>query len=249
MAIQGCHSCGVDLSQYTNYEESPCATCKLTKEHNKTHRPELFDSAVDVSTAEDQDRLEVQEDNDTLLLLKRLGCGTEDKDKALHLLMEVIQNQVYITASNIIIKMLKLAKTSPIMFEVVVKKMQFPYMSYSEIGDSMSPPCSKQNVLYHLKHAVELFPDLSTALLTDTRFSAGRYALQTVANRYRQLQGKRKIHGLIYSNDPDMRAHAMSELNSILYAPFMVSDAIVDFDLYTKDEEKYERPAKAEHQS
>ena len=243
MAIHGCHSCGVDISQYKNYEESPCATCKLTKEHNKTHRPELFDSGIDVSTAEEQEKLEVQEDNDTVLLLQRLGCGKEDKDKAIHLLMEVIQNQVYITASNIIIKMLKLAKTSPIMFEVVLKKMQFPYMSYSEIGDSMDPPCSKQNVLYHLKHAVELFPDLNNALLTDTRFSAGRYALQPVANRYRQLQGKRKIHGLIYSNDPAMRAHAMTELNAILSAPFMISDAIVDFDLYTKDEEHNERTA------
>lgn len=73
-------------------------------------------------------------------------------------------------------KMVKLAKFNPTMFEVIIKKMQYPYMSYSEIGDSMTPKCSKQNVLYHLKHAVEMFPEISSALLTDTRFSSGRYA-------------------------------------------------------------------------
>lgn len=44
MAIFGCHSCKVDLSKYDSYMDSPCATCKLSKEYTNTHRAALFDS-------------------------------------------------------------------------------------------------------------------------------------------------------------------------------------------------------------
>ena len=52
MATHGCHSCGVDLSKYTTYEESPCATCKLVNEYTNTRRAALFDSAIDTGDEE-----------------------------------------------------------------------------------------------------------------------------------------------------------------------------------------------------
>jgi len=68
--------------------------------------------------------------------------------------------------------------------------MQYPHLSYYQIGAKMTPPCSKQNVLYHLSHAVKEFPDLHKAILTDTRFSGGRYAIKTEADKaahYKQV--------------------------------------------------------------
>lgn len=239
MSTFGCHSCKVDLSKYATYEESPCATCKLAKEYTSTHRAALFDSGSDIDEDESlakEDAL-FDEHGDTLSP-RLLGESVE----ALKALKEVIETQIFVAASGLIIKLVKLAKYNPTMFEVVIKKMQYPYMSYSEIGDSMNPKCSKQNVLYHLKHAVDTFPEIASALLTDTRFSAGRYALQTVANRYRQIVSKQRIQGILYGDtNPAFQAMGMKELNSILSAPFMTSDEAINFNPYIEDEKEDEQ--------
>ena len=142
-----------------------------------------------------------------------------------------------IAISGVVIKLLKLGQTSPIMLELVIKKLQYPHMSYSELGASMATPFSKQNVLYHLKHAVEIIPELSSALLTDTRFSAGRYALKTIAQEYRQQYAEKRVQGILYGeNDPAFTAHRLKELNTILQAPFLISKEAVDFNPYIKDE-------------
>lgn len=237
MSIHGCHSCGVDLSKYASYEESPCSTCKLCKEYTSTHRAALFDSGgefdEDAVLAAVDAQYEDFEDEET----KRRHALLEAM-QSLNTIKEVIENQVFVAASGLILKMVKLAKHNPVMFEIVIKKMQYPYMSYSEIGNSMNPRCSKQNVLYHLKHAVDLFPEIFSALSTDTRFSAGRYALQTVANKHRQDVCKQRVQGILYGDvNPAFKAIGINEINKIIAAPFMTSDEALNFNPYLKDEE------------
>lgn len=239
MSTFGCHSCGTDLSKYkdTPWEQTPCASCPLNKEYNNTCRVLLFDSA---SSLDEDESLGIYDEHyeDPLLDLEHAVVNDMAGLKELE---AVIRNRVMVVQSNIIIKLVKLAKTNPTMFEIVIKKMQFPHMSYSEIGESMTPKCGKQTVLYHLKRAVELFPDLEAGLLTDTRFSGGRYALQTVANRKRKVEAEKRLEGLIYGDDSDNPMHkAMSlrELNSILSAKFMVDDEVLDFNPYIKDEDQ-----------
>ena len=154
---------------------------------------------------------------------------------------DVIEKQVFVVTSGLILSLLKMAKESPIMFEILIKKMQYPFMSYSEIGNSMNPKCSKQNVLYHLKHAVELYPDLNAAILTDTRFSAGHYALTTIANRRRQNKFKQRIQGILYGEqNPGFIARGLSEITKICSMPFMIPDEVINFNPFTDDEEKPE---------
>ena len=156
----------------------------------------------------------------------------------LQTLKRAMEEQIYGVLAGTIVRFLKLGKTSPIMLELVLKKMMYPHMSYSELGASMKEPFSKQNVLYHLKHAVEIMPELATVLLTDTRFSGGRYALQTLANKRRKEAAMKEIKGLLYGDDnPALLVKPMRELNAILHAPFMISDEALDFNPYIADED------------
>ncbi len=235
MSVHGCHNCGVDLTKYETYEDSPCSTCKLTKEYIGTYRAALFDSAGDPDNVETPYTPLTDEEAISPAIAALLNIPQVD------LLKEVIENQILVVTSNLIIRFVKLAKSNPTLFEIIIKKMQYPQMSYSEIGNSMKDKCSKQNVLYHLKHAVSLFPELVSALLIDTRFSAGKYALQTMANKKRQDACKRKIKGLLYSEEsPEFRSMQLKELNCILNAPFMITDDVLDFNPFIQFEEEEE---------
>ena len=98
---------------------------------------------------------------------------------------------------------------------------------------------TKQNVLYHLKHAVELFPDLNAAILTDTRFSAGHYALTTIANHRRQNKAKQRIQGIMYGEaNPGFVARGLKEITRICAAPFMSDKDVINFNPWIKDEEQ-----------
>jgi len=238
-----CGTCGVNIADYPDYLSSPCATCRLAADYTTTKRAALFDSCGTDEAAEEQHEQFFAKVDEELEHLGDAPPKTEDDIKELtpenvQILTEAIQKQLMITLAGVMVKLLKLAKSSPIMFEIVVKKMQYPYMSYSELGASLKEPCSKQNVLYHLKHAVELFPELQSVLLTDTRFSGGRYALQTVANRVRQEAGIKRIQGLLYGELDETTAKlSVKELNAILHAPFMVEEDVLNFNPYITDED------------
>ena len=244
MPTYNCATCGYTPSPDVPYLDSPCATCRLAADYTNTKRAALFDSAGSVEAAEEQEnsalaRIDKDLENAGDTPVPQPDLLKEISPQALELLKETMEKQLMISLSGIMIRLLKLAKASPVMFELVIKKMQYPYMSYSELGASMRETCSKQNVLYHLKHAVEIFPELEATLLTDTRFSGGRYALQTVANRVRQETAKKRIRGLLYGElDPQARERDMKELNAILNAPFMVPTEVFDFNPYIKDEDE-----------
>jgi len=244
MPTFGCHSCPYTPSPSVPYEDSPCATCKLAQETYNTHRPALFDSGnpldddeAEFLGVEDKDLQNIDEKDIDAPILKKVREAKE----TVSVIRDVIEKQVFVVTSGLILSLLKMAKESPIMFEILIKKMQYPFMSYSEIGNSMNPKCSKQNVLYHLKHAVELYPDLNAAILTDTRFSAGHYALTTIANRRRQNKFKQRIQGILYGEqNPGFIARGLSEITKICSMPFMVPDEVINFNPFTDDEERPE---------
>ena len=240
MPTFGCHSCSYVPSPQIPYEESPCAKCKLAQETYNTHRPALFDSGNPLDDdeseflgVEDKDLQNIDEHDPDATILKKV----KEAKATVNILKDVIEKQVFLAASGMTLSLLKMAKESPIMFEILIKKMQYPYLSYSEIGNSMNPKCSKQNVLYHLKHAVELYPELNSAILTDTRFSAGHYALKTIADRNRQNKYKQRIQGILYGEaNPGFIAKSLQEITKICAMPFMVTDEVINFNPFIEDE-------------
>ena len=240
MSTFGCHSCGVDPSKYKTWDESPCAKCKLKEETYNTHRPALFDSGnwddddeAEFLGVEDKDLQNIDEHDIDVEVLKKVKEATE----ITKVLREVIEKQVFLVASGLVLSLVKMAKDSPVLFEILIKKMQYPYLSYSEIGASMNPKCSKQNVLYHLKHAVEMFPDLNSAILTDTRFSGGHYALKSIAEANKQNKAKQRIQGILYGEaNPAFIARGLKEITRICSLPFMANTEIINFNPFIKDE-------------
>lgn len=238
MSTFGCHRCKVNLKDWEGkpYEEWPCASCSLSKDYSRTFNTGYFDTGkaeedesegYDPFSSEDEHELVV---SDTVKL-------TEDEIHSLETIQAAISNQIYAMFSGILVKLLYMAKTNPVMFEVFIKKMQFPYMSYSEIGDTMEPKCSKQNVLYHLKCVVEQFPELLSIIQTDTRYSAGKYALKTVADRKRQQIAEERAQKIIYGDKyAPFRYMDMKELNKILRLPFNMRDEVFTFNAYLDDE-------------
>ena len=231
MSTFGCHNCGVDISKYPEYESSPCATCKLNKETYFAHPVEMFES---IETAEDSGDL------DTIINHEDPLAGVEYDLETLNLMKQACEEQFLRVASSIILKMISLAKKHPVMVEVVLKKLQYPHMSYSAIGASLTRPCLKQNILHHLKMAVKLFPELSKALITDTRSNGGHYALRTVANDEKEKTAKNHFRELLYGDDAEMRAMTMNEINAIFKAPMGKELNIPDFDIYTKFDNEQE---------
>jgi len=229
----GCHNCGVDLSKYKSYEESPCATCRLNKESYVGHPIKMFES---LETAEEAGQLDNITNNEDPLSDIDYDLST------LNLMKEVCEEQLLTVASSIVLKMLALAKKHPVMVEVVLKKLQYPHMSYSAIGASLTKPCLKQNILHHLKMAVKIFPELSKALITDTRSNGGHYALRTIDNEEKLKSTKNRLREIIYGDDRELQAMTLKEINNIFKASKEGEVDIPEFDLYTKydneDEDK-----------
>lgn len=237
MGVFGCHRCKVNLKDWEGkpYEEWPCASCALSKDYSRTFNTGYFDTGKSEDDETEGYDPFIPEDhefvvNDTVKL-------TEDEIHSLETIRDAVSKQIFAVFSGLMVKLLHMAKTNPVMFEVFIKKMQFPYMSYSEIGDTMEPKCSKQNVLYHLKCVVDQFPELLSIIQTDTRYSAGRYALKTVADRKRMQVAEERARKLIYGEDQvSYTKMDMNELNKILRLPFNMRDEVFTFNPYISDE-------------
>ena len=220
-----------DLQKYRNkpYEQTPCASCFMTKETNKTNKHAILydtDGAIDQSQepyVQPQEQLPQQ--------IQQLS------EQSINMIMQACQQNFLITLSNIVIKLTDLAKTYPPLYQILHYKMQHPEMSYHQIGVALSQPCSKQNVLYHLTHAVKQFPDLYKAILTDTRFSGGRYAIKTAADkRQKQIQVQR-VRKKLYDESQINRRKSLQELKEQFSKPFKV-EAITDFKDVIEKKEK-----------
>ena len=164
---------------------------------------------------------------------------TENELATLGTIKDAIAHQIMSSLSGIVLTLLKMSQTNPTMFEILIKKMQFPFMSYSDIGASLDPPCSKQNVLYHLKSAVRMYPEIEAALLIDSRYSGGRYALKTLAESRRREQVERRVRQNLYGDAWEAQQYGrVEEINDILRLPFVIDPRVLDFNAYVKDEEE-----------
>lgn len=246
MGTFGCHSCGVKLEELKDkpYEQWPCATCALSKNYTKTFSTGFFDTGEDDEDGlPDEHGFEYGHEfiTDTHYPLN------EEETRTLETIQQAVERQIYASFSGLMVRMLQLAKANPIMFEVIIKKLQFPYMSYSEIGDTMQPKCSKQNVLYHLKSAVKQFPELGNVIAIDTRYSGGRYALRTLAEKRRKEMVETRVQQALYGpryftgRYPDVK-----ELNAILRSPLNVRDEVFTYNAYVKDEDALDEPSGSE---
>ena len=239
MAELNCNNCGVDISKYTNYLDSPCARCKLAKEYYKLPKAVFFLSAdPDGDEQLDDDApaqpVMFQDEGEEALTIPQ-DTVWDDTSRSLKVVREAIEQQCLTSLSGIVMKLLRMSKEHPVMFEVAIKKMQFPHMSYSDIGLSMTPKITKQIVLYNLKRAIETIPELSSVFLTDTRFSGGKHALDTVANKVRRDIAIERVKGVLYGDDPSLKAMALNEINAIINAPCVIGDGVLDFNWYSDD--------------
>lgn len=240
MATFGCHNCGVNLKDWEDkpYETWPCASCALSKDYSQTFSTGFFDTGaleeVEYETGDGVPAFPCEHEFVTAgdFPLK------EEELQSLETIQAATARQICSMFSNLLVRLLHMAKKNPVMFEVFIKKMQFPHMSYSEIGDTMDPRCSKQNVLYHLKNVVEEFPELETVIQTDTRYSAGRYALRTIADKRRRDNALEKTQKLLFREYHCVLGSAdIKTLNFILRLPFLMRDEVFTFNSYLKDEE------------
>ena len=143
----GCHKCQNAAKSFSSYEESPCSACVTSKDPAPISR-----FASDPATFE-------------ILTVMHPAYGEEAEaegrvEKALSALGQCVRRLVAMKDSH------------PDTYKFVIAKMDRPSMSYSEIALMFN--CKKQNVLYHFRKAVKLFPELSHALIVDRRCLAGR---------------------------------------------------------------------------
>lgn len=215
MAISGCHSCQVDLQQYKDvpYQETPCAKCRLSRDSQHTFkRISLFDT--DATVDDLQDTVAANQD-------QGFAIPGWVPQQVVDQIRKACQNNMMVTLGNIILRMVRLSRQYPITAQILMIKMQHPNKSYYEIGELMQPRCSKQNVLYHLKHAVQLFPQLSSALLIDTRFSGcGKSAIQSVAKMRSNQRAVSKLQAAIYPNTQHNQPASIQEINKIFNMPY-----------------------------
>lgn len=232
----GCHKCKEDLSQCKDkpYEEWPCAKCSLAHEYYHTFSTGFFDTgkAEKDEEANGTGYLDDIPDDEHRFIINDSTTLTESEIATLESIKRALSNQIYSTFAHTMVKIMQLGKSDPLLFEALIKKMLYPHMSYSEIGNTMEPKCSKQNVLYHLKRAVNLFPELESVLLVDTRYSGGHYALRTLANKRKQELVDQRIQQNLSCEKINI-----DDLNKMLRLPFMIRDEVFTFNAFLQDED------------
>ena len=248
MSTFGCHSCPVhkNLDKYKDkpWDEIPCAKCSMGNNYTKTWNTGFFDTGKEDSEV-DAIAGDFKFDNEHEFVTTGKFPLTEEETATLESIKKAVAQQVCKTFSWLMVRMLHMAKTNPVMFEVIIKKMQFPHMSYSDLGATMEPKCSKQNVLYHLKNAINEFPELESVIHTDTRYTAGHYALRTLAERKMAEEAEKRLRENLYGRRA-VKPMDMEELNSILHSPLMMRDEVFTFNAYLQDEEKLNAAAETD---
>lgn len=217
-----CPCAQFDLQKYKNkpYQQTPCAKCSLVKQASHVNKHiQLLDT--DGAIQDIQNIVQQQIDQDQYV-------PQDIPVNVINAIAKACQQNLLITLSNTILKLSVLAKQYPALFQVLMLKMQHPQLSYYQIGQSMVPPCSKQNVLYHLQHAVQKFPQLAKAIITDTRFSGGKNAIKKVLDKTQKFNQTSRIKHLLYSQSQANTAKSVQQLQQIFKKPYK-ADSIMYF--------------------
>ena len=231
MSVLGCHNCE-HFGKFNGmeYKDTPCASCKLTKESRNTgKRGALFDSDAQTDCEDEIEAMDVASEEETQTIPDNIP------QYVIELIKEACQSNMMVVLSNLILILVKLAKENPPIFSVLMMKMQHPSMSYYEIGRMLNPPCSKQNVLYHLKRVVSMYPELESAIITDTRFSGGRYAIRTTADIARHNRLVEDVRQQLYPQTKVNQSFSIDDLNRLLNLPYAKETAL-DTDYREKQE-------------
>ncbi len=150
----GCHNCGKKIKKNTLYAHSPCATCRT--EQNPMPQSQYRDDPANFPT------LQVMH-----------PAYTDDDEVSVEF---KIKERLFRSLAQTIRVLTEMKEKHPETYKFIEAKMYNPLLTYTELADMFS--CRKQNVLYHLKKAIILCPELQNTLLIDTRFSGGHYALR-----------------------------------------------------------------------
>lgn len=143
----GCHKCEHAAKSFNSYDESPCASCVTCK-----NPAPISHFASDPASFESLTVMHPAYDEE--------GEAEDRIERALSALGQCVRRLVAMKDKH------------PDTYKFIIAKMDKPALSYSEIA--LMFDCKKQNVLYHFRKAVKLFPELSHALIVDRRFLAGR---------------------------------------------------------------------------
>ena len=149
----GCHNCPHLPRKGHAFEKSHCAVCRAAQDPTPHSRYE-DDPATFSGTAVMHPAYEDNNENDKF---------TAFRDE----LFSALAQSIHLLAS--------MQKKYPETYKFVDAKMRDPYLSYSELASRFS--CRKQNVMYHLRKAVSMCPELAAALIVDTRFSRGQQSI------------------------------------------------------------------------
>ena len=150
----GCHNCGKKIKKNTPYAHSPCATCRA--EQNPMPQSQYQDDPAGFPTLQVMHPVYMEG-----------GEGSIEFK---------IKERLFRSLARTIRILTEMKVKYPETYKFLEAKMYNPLLTYTELADMFS--CKKQNVLYHLKKAVILCPELQNTLLIDTRFSGGHYALR-----------------------------------------------------------------------
>ncbi len=142
----GCHNCGKKPQKSISFEKTPCASCRAAQDPS----PLSFYKTDPAVSKNLQVMHPAYEEMDEIDLKKRM----------------------FSTLSQAVMLMVSLKERYPETYRIVEAKMENPSLSYSELARIFD--CRKQNILYHLKRAVALCPELSCVMIVDSRFSPGR---------------------------------------------------------------------------
>ena len=156
----GCHNCGKKIVKDTSYAKSPCAACRA--QQNPMPHSRYREDPAQFST------LQVMH-----------PAYDEPDEKSIELR---IREELFHSLAKTIHILFQMKEQYPETYKFIEAKMGNPSLTYSELADMFS--CKKQNVLYHLKKATAICPELRNALLIDTRFSGGHYALRNTAKHH-----------------------------------------------------------------
>lgn len=166
----GCHNCGSRPKPGTPYEKTLCAKCRTMKNpppmsHYQDDPSTFHHLQVPHHSMVGDGEFSLPEDesvSDTFPSFRK-----ED----LNGLLQALARSVRV--------LVELKERHPRTYRILDAKMSDPNLSYADLARRFE--CRKQNVQYHLKKAVEFCPELSCALIIDSRFSAGYNALKECA--------------------------------------------------------------------
>lgn len=152
----GCHNCGKRPQKNEPYENTECARCRAKQD------PTLLSYAGD------------RDASDFVSLQEMHPAYRGDLDELDSVPFN--RDELFAALSQTIRVLLQMKERNPETYRVVEAKMAEPMLSYSQLAEKLC--CRKQNIQYHLKRAVRICPELSCALLIDTRRVGGRTVLK-----------------------------------------------------------------------